>query len=151
MTLGLLFNHDDLVAKTLYAERQWSDAFKYDRAVGVVNAEGKLCGSFLFHFYNGFNVELTYYGESALSPGVIRTLARFILFTFDPARLTVTTSKRNRRWMQSLQRFGFKVEGAQRCYYGRRDCNRNTAVRFVMFRPRLEQLAKLAPVTADAA
>ena len=141
MSTGLLIGHDVAVANyifTLYSQ----PALQYDRALGLVNAKGELVGGVFFHNWNGANVEISYYGKNTMTPGVLRCLARFILLTFDPSRLTATTSKRNRQFIRSLQRFGFKLEGAQRCYYGKQDCLRNTGVRFVMFRGRLEEIAR---------
>lgn len=141
MGAGLLLDCDQHVVKWIHSVQQWPIELQCNRAIGIVDKEGKLCGAILFHFYNGYNVELSYYGANTLSPGIIRFIVKFALNIFNVSRLTVSVSKRKRRLMQSLQRLGFKLEGAQRCYYGHRDCNRNTAVRFVMFRDRLEQLA----------
>jgi RimJ/RimL family protein N-acetyltransferase len=148
--IGLLFNADDVVAAWLF-ESHGQKPMKYDRALGLMNTSGVIVGAVLFHHYNGANVELSYYGKSTMTLGIVRCLARFILVEFDASRLTVVTSKRNRRYIKGFQKLGFKLEGVQRCYYGKRDCTRNTGVRFVMFRDRIEVLAKLeAPETKVA-
>jgi len=144
MSVGLLFDCDAQVADHLFRVYQ-QPIFKFDRCLGLVGANDSLIGCILFHNWNGSNVELSYYGSKALSSGIIKCLARFIICTFSASRLTVTVSKRKRGLLKSLQRFGFKLEGTQRCYYGKRDCSRNTGVRFVMFRDRLEALAHLPP------
>lgn len=141
MSTGLLFDCDETVAQHLFTSYGWKP-FKYDRAVGLIS-NGKLQGAVLFHCYNGSNVELSYYGNATMTSGVVRTIARFIIHTFNPSRLTVLTSKRNKRFIRSFQRLGFKLEGTQQRYYGARDCNRNTAVRFVMFRERIDVIARL--------
>lgn len=142
MSTGLLFDCDDQVVA--YIQKNWNwNAFKYDRALGLI-VNGVLKGAVLFHCYNGSNVELSYYGNGTMTAGIVRCLARFILTAFNPSRLTVLTSKRNKRYIRSFQKLGFRLEGIQRCYYGHRDCNRNAAVRFVMFRSRISDIANLS-------
>src|SRR5277367_6087947 len=133
MSTGLLFECDEAVAKWLFEWLQ-RPLYKYDRAVGIVNSSGALVGAVLYQNWNGPNVEISYYGKKTLTLGIVRCLARYTLTSFDPARLTAITSKRNRQFMKALQKLGFRLEGIQRCYYGKRDCNRNTGVRFVAFR-----------------
>lgn len=150
MSTGLLLACDEQVAAQLFAAHK-QPAFKFDRCLGLIDNDKKLIGAILFHDWNGFNIELSYYGEKTLSPGIIRCIARFIICTFDASRLTVVVSKRRRKLMRSLQRFGFKLEGHQRCYYGKQDNARNTGIRFVLFRERLDQLARLDAPTPKAA
>lgn len=150
MSLGLLLHADEQVAGRLFAAYNWP-VLKYERCLGLVDPEGGLHGVLLFHNYNGSNVELSYYGAKTLTVGILRTLARFIVVTFDPSRLTVVVSKRQRPLLQSLQKLGFKLEGAQRCYYGKHDTLRNTGVRLVMFRERLDELAYPAAMKAGKA
>lgn len=147
MSTGLLYDFDEQAADFLFKTYGWTP-FKYDRAVGLI-VDSQLQGAVIFNCYNGHNVELSYCGKGTMTVGVIRSIARFILLTFHPSRLTVLTSKKNRRYLRSFQRLGFRLEGTQRCYYGRRDCNRNTAVRFVMFRDRIEQIAKMGSSNVD--
>lgn len=141
MTVGLLLDCDEQVANHLFSAYN-QPQFKYDRAIGIVK-DNSLVGTVLFHYWNGSNVEISYYGKGTMTAGIIRYLAKFAIKSFNPARLTVMTSKRNRRFIRSLQRLGFKLEGAQRRYYGSDDTNRNVGVRFVMFRERLAELAGL--------
>ena len=111
-------------------------------AIGIVNTKtGKLCGAALFQSFNGYNVEISYYRQKTLSAGIIRSLARIALAEFSASRVTAVTSKRRRRLMKAMSRLGFRIEGIQRCYYGPADNVRNTGVRFVMFKPRLQELA----------
>ena len=141
MSVGLLLECDELVARQ-FLEPRGQLYFKYDCAIGLIR-DGKLVGTVLLHGWNGSNLELSYSGISTLSVGVMRALARYMLAKFNLARLTVITRKRNRRLVKSIQKLGFRLEGAQRCYYGRVDCNRNTGVRFVAFRDQVEKVAKL--------
>lgn len=140
MSIGLLFDCDDQVANWTF-QRYGMPPMKFDKALGLISPSGDLIGSVVFQSWNGFNLELSYYGQGTVRAGIVRCLAQFVLIAFDPARVTVTTKKTNKRLMRSLQRMGFKLEGASRRFYGQRDCNRNTGVHFVMFRERIEQLA----------
>jgi|SRR5688572_1973642 len=149
MGVGLLLNCDETVAIQLFTYYKVPH-FKFDRCLVLIDEDKKLIGAILFHAWNGSNVELSYYGENTLTPGVIRYIARFAICTFDPSRLTVMVSKRRRRLLRSLQRFGFRLEGTQRCYYGKHDCDRDTGVRLVMFRDDIERVARLKALPGEA-
>ena len=146
MSTGLLFDADDRVAAWLF-NGYGQKPMKYDRALGLMKGD-KLAGAVLFHHYNGSNVEMSYYGPNTATLGVFRCLMRFVILEFNASRLTVMTPKRLRRNVKGFQKLGFKLEGVSRCYYGGRDCARNTGVRFVMFRDGLEKIAKL-PAASD--
>lgn len=139
MSAGLLFNCDEAIGQWLLKTKN-KPFFKFDRCIGIVN-NSELVGAVLFHGWNGSNVELSYYGHHTLTLGILRSIALFSLEEFDVARVTCITSKRNRHLMKSLQKIGFKLEGAQRCHYGKHDINRNTGIRFVIFREGIEHLA----------
>jgi len=141
MSVGLLLHSDELVAEYLFRNHV-SLRMKYDQAVGILH-DGKLSGGVLFQCWNGFNVELSYYGRGTLTAGIVKCLARILVSTFNVSRVTLTVNRRNARLMKALRRFGFALEGTQRCFYGHSDTRRNTGVRFVMFRERLDQLAQL--------
>jgi RimJ/RimL family protein N-acetyltransferase len=115
----------------------------FNSAIGIVDPDGRLAGAALFQSFNGFNLEISYYGRKTFTAGILRALARAAA-NFNPSRLTATTSKKNRRFIRGLQKIGFRLEGAQRRYYGMRDCPRNTGVRLVMFREQLDQIAGIA-------
>jgi RimJ/RimL family protein N-acetyltransferase len=141
MSVGLLFGSDDDVAARVFA--QYGQHHKIDNALGIIS-NNEMVGAVLFHNWNGHNIEVSYYGKGTLTAGILRMIGRYIIYTFNPTRVTVVTSKRNKRLVRSLQRLGFKLEGSQRLYYGKNDCARNTAIRFVMFRERVEQIALLS-------
>lgn len=147
MAIGLLFDSDQAVANwhfAVYGEKRYS----YDRCLGILR-DGVLCGCVLFHNWNGANVEVSYYGKGTMTPGVIKCIAQFIISTFNPSRLTAHVPKRSKHYIKGLQRLGFRVEGASRCYYGRRDCVRNTAIRLVAFREAIELVAGITePLSA---
>lgn len=140
MSIGLLFECDDAVANW-QANLVGGLPCKYNKVVGLIDSSGALVGAVSFYNWNGANIELGYHGENTLRPGIVRCLARYAIATFDPARATVVTSKRNRRLIRSLQKIGWRLEGVSRCYYGKRDCNKNAGVRLVLFRDALDKLA----------
>ena len=140
MSIGLLLHHDAFVAQYLF-KNHVSPPMGYDQAVGIM-VDGQLAGGILFQGWNGSNVELSYYGTGTMTPGIIKCLARILISTFNVSRVTVHVNQRNRSFLRSLQRLGFGVEGTQRRFYGRTDIRRNTAVRLVMFRERLEKLCQ---------
>jgi RimJ/RimL family protein N-acetyltransferase len=141
MSTGLVLDNDDFVAAS-FLEPRGQTFFKYDRAIGLLD-HGELVGAVLLHGWNGSNLEISYCGKSTMTVGVVRFLASYILTEFDPARLTAVTSKRNRHLIKFLQYLGFKLEGVQRCYYGKKDNNRNAGVRLVAFRDSIERVARL--------
>lgn len=150
MSYGLVFGIDHYVANWQRDNYGWSQIFLYDQCIGICDPQQTLKGAVFLHGYNGNDIQLSYYGERTLSLGIVRALFRFILEQFDPSRLTVIVSKRNRSLIRSCQRFGFKLEGVQRCYYGKIDCKRNVGVRLVAFRDHIEYVAKLPRVLAEA-
>lgn len=139
MSAGLLFNCDEMVGQWLLSITD-SPFSKFDRCIGLIKGTD-LVGAFTFNGWNGADLEISYYGHNTLTLGILRGIFAFMLEEFDPARVTCITSKKKRHFMKSLQKIGFKLEGVQRCHYGKRDCNRNTGVRFVMFRDGIERLA----------
>ena len=141
MKIGLLLHNDRFVAEYLF-QNHVSPRMQYDAAIGILT-DGVLTGGVLLQSWNGFNVELSYYGHGSLTPGIIRCLARILISGLNPSRVTVTVSRKSRVVMRGLRKLGFAVEGTQRRFYGSQDINRNTGVRFVMFRERVEQLAQL--------
>ncbi len=141
MSTGLLYGCDEQIAHFVFSTYCLTH-MKFDRALGVIDNNGKLVGGVLFQHWNGPNVEISYYGKGTMTLGVIRCLAQFGIEVFSPARCTVNTSKRNKRFIRALLKLGFKVEGVARCYYGDVDCARNTAVRLVIFRDGINRLAR---------
>jgi len=141
MPNGLLLGEDRKVAEWAYSTFKVYPMF-YDRAVGIVSEDGNIHGAFLFQSFNGVNVDLSYYGPNTLTPGIVRAIAKMVLAEFNPARLTVVTSKRNKFiHKRSLERLGFKLEGTQRRFYGYEDTQRNTALRFVAFNEDIRKVA----------
>lgn len=142
MAYGLVLGNDYQVASWAFATYKLFPT-PVNMGLGIIDQNGVMVGAILLQNFNGTNIELSYYGPRTLSVGIVRSIARLVVTEFNAARLTVVTSKRNKRLMKSLQRIGFRLEGAQRYYYGHKDCTRNTGVRFVAFRPDIERVAGL--------
>lgn len=120
-----------------------------DRALGIVDPERGLVGAVLLQGWNGTGVELSYYGQHTLTPGIVRGIARVVAGEFRAVRLTAVTSKRNRGVIKFMQRIGFRIEGSQRRYFGDRDCDKHTGVRLVMFRERIAEIARAGAETTN--
>ena len=147
MSVGLLLDNDQHVAEYLFKKHVFHP-MKYDAAYGIM-VDGVLSGGILLQAWNGFNVELSYYGRGTMTHGIIRSLARILISSYNPSRLTVTVNRKNRSLMRGVRRLGFVLEGTQRRFYGDKDINRNTGVRFVMFRERIAELAQISPQDQD--
>jgi len=111
-----------------------------DRAIGVLDDNGKLAGAILLSNYNGFNVDFGYYGRDTITVGVCRWIAALGV-RMNISRATMLTPKKNTPILKFWAAIGGKLEGVSSRYYGDEDCPRNTAVRFVVFR---EQLIRFA-------
>lgn len=142
MAKSLLFGMDSMVAQALFQKYGWP-MFEYARAVGIMDEQKQLVGVALWHNWNTANVDFSYYGHGTLTMGLVRALARYAITEFDASRVTVLVMKKRKRYLKTVLKFGFKCEGVQRCYYGKQDNMRNTAVRLVLFREELEKLARV--------
>lgn len=150
MANGLLIDNDQAVADWTY---RYFNIFPQpiDKALGIIDKSGKLIGGILFQNFNGVNVELSYYGPCTITLGICRIIARVAISHFNAGRLTVVTSRRNKRLIRGLVKIGFRLEGAQRCFYGHLDNKKNTAVRLVAFREELSRVAyKTTPEKKNA-
>lgn len=138
---GLLLDADALVAGWAY---QTYNKFpvKVDRAIGVVEGN-QIVGAVIFTSYNSVNANLSYYGKSTLTAGIVRTLAKIALYELRLSRCTVIVPKRPSFLLKKLPKFGFRYEGVQRRFYGPTDSARDTGCRFVVFREDIERLAAL--------
>jgi RimJ/RimL family protein N-acetyltransferase len=111
-----------------------------DRAFGLVD-DGDLIGSIIWRDYNGYNVEFCYYAKGALSVGLVRKMAQFALDVLRVERVTIKIRRNEKRMGKLLLRLGAKVEGTLRCFYGREDAPRNSAIQYVLFREVITRLA----------
>ena len=139
MARGLLVGDDARVAAWAFRAYKFQPT-KFDLAIGVVDPGGALVGAVLFQGLNGSDVQLAYYGRRTLSPGIVRGLARASL-GLGVARVSIVTSKKNKRLIRAAEKLGFVREGVARRYYGIADTDRNAGTRLVMFKERLEEIA----------
>lgn len=109
-------------------------------AIGLHDDRNLIVGSVLFHYYNGSNVELSFYGKNILTRQLARILALICIRHFNVNRVSVRTLKKRKRFVRGLLKLGFKVEGVARKYYGPTDGE--SAVLLVMFRDGIERFAK---------
>lgn len=138
---GVLFGHDEAVAGWVFHTYKIRP-MQVNMAVGLLSPGGELRGGVLFQNYNGCNVDFSYYGTNTVTLGIVRTMARIGLHKYDPSRVTILTSKKNKALRAFFPKLGCHLEGVARCFYGREDNVRNTAMRFVLFREQLESLAQ---------
>lgn len=145
--MNILTGADIAVAKWVWETYQVRP-INLDQALGVLDDDEKLVGAILLSNHNGFNIEFGYYGRDTLTLGLIRWLANYGLQK-DVSRVTIVTSKKNRSILKTLgnAKSGLraKLEGVSRSYYGQRDCPKNTAVRFALFRDDLVRLSAFRP------
>lgn len=139
MTKGILIGCDSQVAAWAF-ETQRRTPVLVDRAFGVIENDA-LIGAILFTSYNTVNVELSWYGKNSMSAGIVRAIARILLYELRVARCTVTVPKRPSYLTKKLHKFGFRYEGVQRRFYGPTDSDRHKGCRFVLFREDLEKIA----------
>lgn len=139
---AFLFGLDQQLADALFASKGWP-RLSFDRCIGILDEQKNIVGVVLFQNWNTANVDFSYWGDGSLTLGLARGLAQFVLQEFDCSRVTTMVPKKRKRHLKTCLKFGFVYEGVQRCYYGKEDCIRNTGVRLVMFRDRVEKLARL--------
>jgi RimJ/RimL family protein N-acetyltransferase len=135
--IGILLDQDHMVAHWTWQTWQLTP-MPVNWAMGLVR-DGYLVGSALFQWYNGNNIELNYYGPGTATVGVAKVLARVALKRFNVQRVTLRTENTNLAIIRGMMKFGFRLEGMERRFYGR---DRH-AVRLVMFREEIEKIARL--------
>lgn len=137
---GLLIDADEQVAAWAY-QFHARVALKTDRALGIVE-NGALVGAVLFTSYNTSNADLSYYGKSTISLGIVRAITRIALYELHLNRCTVIVPKRPAYLLKKLGDglFGFRYEGVQRRFYGPTDAAKHTGCRFVLFKEDMEKL-----------
>lgn len=133
---GILLGDDDAVASWAWKTYNLYP-LSYIRALGVLR-DDKLVGAAIFSHYNSCDAHLSYYGVNTLTGGIIKCLAHIAIDDLNLSRITLVIPKKSRRLLKSVLKLGFKVEGIQRCFFGRQDSIRNTGVRLVLFRDQIE-------------
>jgi RimJ/RimL family protein N-acetyltransferase len=115
--MHLLFNNDQTVAD--WMSKKWGKPVQgWYFAVGILNNEGLLKGGMSFHNFNGSNIEMCYYGPNTFSRDISSGLANFLFEYLKVNRLTVSVPRKNKILLRHLPKFGFKVEGVLKHFYG---------------------------------
>lgn len=140
MTKGLLLDADDVVALWAFTTHN-KVPLKVDRALGILE-NNQIVGAALFSNCNSMNADLSYYGKSTLTPGIVKALSRIALYELCLTRCTVIVPKRPAYLLRKLGNglFGFRYEGVQRRYYGPTNSDKHTGCRYVLFREDMEKL-----------
>lgn len=117
---------------------------KYDLVIGVLDDESKnLVGAMMFYGFNGSNVNLDYYGENSLTPGIVRTICYIVIYDFNASRLTVVTSQKNKRLIRSLKHIGFRIESYKKYYYGPTDTRKHVGVELVAYKDAICRVGRI--------
>jgi RimJ/RimL family protein N-acetyltransferase len=148
MRCGVVRGCDEQVAKWAWRNNNLTP-LPCTKALGVVAPDGQLVGAALFHNYSGCDVELSYFGRNTVTLGIVKLLAREAI-AMGVARVSIRTSKSNKRILRWLPKIGARLEGVSRRFYGNEDCSRSTAVRFVLFQEDLARLARSSKDKTDA-
>ena len=114
--ITFVYDHDKEIADwsfTTFNVQPWP----FVKAVGLLRGN-ELVGSFMFQEFNGSNAELSVYGPGAMTPRVIREIARAALLLLGVNRLTVRTKRKNRHITSTIEKFGFRFEGIQKMFGG---------------------------------
>lgn len=137
--MNLLFGHDKVVAD--WVSRKTGRPLRYwNHAIGVIDREGRLIGAASFHEFNESNIEFCFYGPGAMTPKIMRDLVRFAFDGLKVNRVTARTPRQNKIVNRHLPRYGFRMEGIMKHYYG--PFKRLDAVVFGLLKSDAEKLLK---------
>jgi hypothetical protein len=88
-------------------------------ALGILSDDGELKGAAVFNQWNGWQIELSFYGPGCLTRPIIRAL--FWSYPFEQCgagRLTASTRRSNKVTRGLLPRLGFTQEACLKRMYG---------------------------------
>lgn len=91
--------------------------FNSDMAFGIMEGP-QIVGSVFFHAYNGYDIELSYFGPQTLTLGILRSICRIALDHFGVSRITVRTPKTNKQMTRGIHKLGWIFEGVRHNGYG---------------------------------
>lgn len=94
--------------------------FNADMALAIIDGP-QLVGSVYFHAYNGFDIELSYFGPQTLTLGLLRSICRIALDTFGVSRITVRTPANHKQMKRKIHKLGWVFEGVRHNGYGETD------------------------------
>ena len=88
-------------------------------ALGVLNGHGKLVGAVIYNNYEAANVEMSIVGpRRAFYRGVCREIFSYAFDELGVSRVTLTCRERYPEIIDKARRWGWKIEGRMRDYYG---------------------------------
>lgn len=137
--MNLLIGHDATVMEWAISKFRVNIPHA-QTCVGVLDKNGVLVGSAIFHNYNGANIEFSYYGPGSMTASIARGLIRFVFLSLPITRVTAITPRCNKRVVQSLPKFGFVFEHVVSRYYG--DEKRLDGIMFRLLRGDAARIAK---------
>jgi RimJ/RimL family protein N-acetyltransferase len=115
--MNLLIGHDAVVVE--WASKKFGFRFEYcNQALGVIDRDGVLVGAAVFQCLNKTNVEFSYVGHRSLTASVARGLMAHAFDYLKVCRVTAKTPRQNKSVTRALPKFGFKMEGVMKHYYG---------------------------------
>ncbi len=90
------------------------------KAIGVLSAEGRLIGGYVFTGYTGTSIEMSLAGSGVALRSTWAAVIDYVFRQLGCVRLQVHTRRDNARARKQASRLGFRYEGTMRRYYG--DC-----------------------------
>ncbi len=87
-------------------------------AWGITDRRGTLIGAAIFTGYQAKNIELTCVGPGAFKKDVCREIASYAFDDLQCERITLTVAANNEKVLGIAIKFGWRVEGRLRRYYG---------------------------------
>lgn len=79
---------------------------------------GRLVGGWMFHHYNGYDVEISVALDAPLLPGTIRAVKHYLFKQLRVRRVTGKCRETNTKSAQMMRRLGFHYEGRSPFYFG---------------------------------
>ena len=115
--MQLMFDNEQVVADWL--SKKWGKPIPpWYFAIGILDYQGLLKGGISFHNYNEHNIEAFYYGPHTFTKSVMIGICIFLFEKIKVQRLTLSVPRRNKVLLKRIPKFGFKVEGVLRHFYG---------------------------------
>lgn len=115
----LAHGNDELIDEWTYANFGVRN-FNADMSLAILE-DKRLVGSIYFHAYNGFDIELSYFGPQTLTLGLLRTICRIAVDHFGVSRITVRTPETHKQMKRKIHKLGWVFEGVRHNGYGDTD------------------------------
>ena len=107
----------------------------YDLAVGIIDGD-RIVGSVIFNSYNGWDVEISYYGPNTMTLGLVKQIARVAVNQLGVSRITARTTRNNKQMTRGVKKIGFEYEGIRHNAFGEYD-----AIMYGLYGKKLAKLA----------